>query len=170
MLDDEERVPLSAERLQRLDEAIVVAGVEADAGFVEDVEDPGEICAELGGEANALGFAARERVGGTVEREVTETDVIEKLQAFLNLRDDVLRDEFAAGVEFEGSEVRQELRWCRGEECGEGESRGARRGVGFGVWGLGFGGSSLGLGVWTEVEFDGAADAVEAGAVAFGAR
>ena len=67
MLDDEERVPLGAERLQRLDEAIVVAGVEADAGFVEDVEDPGEICAELGGEANALGFAARERVGGAVE-------------------------------------------------------------------------------------------------------
>lgn len=50
--------------------------------------------------------------------------MVEKLQAFLNLRDDVLSDEFTAGVEFERSEGSQELRWGRGEECGEGERRG----------------------------------------------
>lgn len=47
VLDDEERVALGAERLERVDEAVVVARVEANARLVEDVEDAGEIGAEF---------------------------------------------------------------------------------------------------------------------------
>ena len=78
VLDDEERVSFVAKGEQGLDEAVVVAGVEADAGFVEDVENTGEIGAELRGKADALSFAARERLRGAFEREVAEADVIEK--------------------------------------------------------------------------------------------
>ena len=55
---NEEGVAFVAEVEHGLDEALVVLDVEADGGFVEDVEDAGEVGAELGGEANALGFAA----------------------------------------------------------------------------------------------------------------
>ena len=58
VLDDEERVALGAEGLERVDEAVVVAGVQADGGFVEDVEHAGEVGAKLGREPDALGLAA----------------------------------------------------------------------------------------------------------------
>ncbi len=44
--------------------------VEADTGFVEDVEDTAEAGADLGGEADALAFSAGEGGGGAVEGEV----------------------------------------------------------------------------------------------------
>ena len=58
VLDDEEGVAFVAEGDEGVEELGVVARVEADGGFVEDVEDAAEVGAELGGEADALGFAA----------------------------------------------------------------------------------------------------------------
>ena len=66
MLDNDEGITLVAEGDERLEEGGIVAGVEADGGLVEDVEDAAEIRAELGGEADALGLAAGEGVPGTV--------------------------------------------------------------------------------------------------------
>ena len=43
VFDDEERVALVAEGDERVEEGGVVARVETDGGFVEDVEDPGEV-------------------------------------------------------------------------------------------------------------------------------
>ena len=75
--------------------------------------------------------------------------MIEELEALLDLRNDVLRDELAAGVEFELAEMREELRRRACEELGEREGRA--------------------LGAGAEMEFDGARGAVEAGTVALGA-
>ena len=58
VLDDDEGVPLIAERDEGFEEGGVVARVEADGGLVEDVEDAAEVGAELGGEADALGLTA----------------------------------------------------------------------------------------------------------------
>ena len=63
MLDDEDRVAEVAEVFERGDEALVVALVETDAGFVEDVEDAAETRADLRGEADALAFAAAQGCG-----------------------------------------------------------------------------------------------------------
>ena len=57
VLDDEERVALVAQRFEHLDEPVVVAGVKADAGFVEHVEHASEVGAELGREPDALRLA-----------------------------------------------------------------------------------------------------------------
>ena len=70
MFNDEHGVAAVAEVTERLDESIVVAWVEADAWLVEDVECARKRRAELGGETDALGFTARERVGATVQGEV----------------------------------------------------------------------------------------------------
>ena len=74
MLDHEEAVSLVAEGDQGVEELDVVAGVEADGGFVEDVEDAAEVGAQLRGETDALAFAAAEGGGGAVELEIAETD------------------------------------------------------------------------------------------------
>src|SRR5690606_7465485 len=76
----------------RLDEALVVALVQADGGLVEDVEHAHQAGADLGGQADSLRLTARERAGGAVEREVVEADVEEELEALLDLLEHPLGD------------------------------------------------------------------------------
>ncbi len=88
VLDDEDGVAEVAEGFERGDEALVVALVKADGGLVEDVEDAAEAGADLGGEADALAFAAGEGGSVAVEGEIAEADRVEELQAL---------DDFACG-------------------------------------------------------------------------
>ena len=97
VLDDDDGVAEVAQPQQRVDEPAVVALVEADAGFVEDVEHADERRADLGGEADALGFAARQRGRGPPQREVAHADVGQKAQPFSDLLDHPAADE-ALGV------------------------------------------------------------------------
>ena len=96
VLDDDEGVSLVAEGDEGFEEGGVVTGVEADGGLVEDVEDAAEIGAELGGEADALGFAAGKGVAGAVELEVAEADFLEETEALADLWEDVAGDEGVA--------------------------------------------------------------------------
>ena len=81
VLDDDQGVAEVLEPDQGLDQAVVVALVEADRGLVEDVEDADEAGADLGGEPDALGLAARQRAAGPVEGEVVEADVEQEAAA-----------------------------------------------------------------------------------------
>ena len=67
VLDDNHGVTEVAQVLERVEQPAVVALVQADGRFVENVHHAGESRADLRGEADALCLAARERVGGTVE-------------------------------------------------------------------------------------------------------
>jgi hypothetical protein len=60
MFDDEDGVAEVAQAANRADEALMVARVQTDAGFVEDVGHADEPKAELRGQAHTLGFAAGE--------------------------------------------------------------------------------------------------------------
>ena len=64
VFDEEEGVALFSECVKGAEEGSVVAGMKANGGFVEDVEDALEVGAKLRGEADALGFAAGECVEG----------------------------------------------------------------------------------------------------------
>ena len=66
---------------QGADQPLVVARVQADRRLVEDVADARQPAADAGGQADALQFAARERVAGPVEREVIEADLVQKAEA-----------------------------------------------------------------------------------------
>ena len=83
VLYDHQRVAQVAQAVQRADEPTVVARVQADAGFVEDVGHPDEPESELGGEAHALGLAAGKRPAFAVEREVIEAGVVQEGEALL---------------------------------------------------------------------------------------
>ncbi len=94
VLDDDHAVADVAQMLQRVDQAVVVALVQADRRLVEHVHHAGQAGADLRCEADALRFAAGQRIGAAVERQVVEADVVEELQA----RDDFLDD--ASAISF----------------------------------------------------------------------
>ena len=93
-----------------LDQAAVVALVQADGRFVQDVEHAHEAGADLGGQPDALGFAAGQRAGRAFQVQVLQADVEQEGQAGLDLLEDLVRDlGFAAGED----EVVQEVRRIR---------------------------------------------------------
>ena len=81
VLNDDDGVAQVAQLLQDADEARCVAAVEADAGFVEDVERADEGAAQTCGKVDALAFAAAEAIAQAVECEVVEAYVAKELQA-----------------------------------------------------------------------------------------
>ena len=92
MLDDQNGVAEIAERFEDVDQALGVARMQADGRLVENVERADEMRAERRGELDALRFAAGERGGEAVEREVVEADFVEELQARANLVENLVGD------------------------------------------------------------------------------
>lgn len=60
VLDDDHRVAQIAQLPEHLDKPVRVARMQADRGFVEDVERAGEVAAQRGREVDALALAARQ--------------------------------------------------------------------------------------------------------------
>ena len=85
MLDDDDRVAEVAQAHHGVDEALVVALVQADRRFVEHVEHAHETAADLRREPDALRLAAGEGGRRTVEREVVEADVEQEAQPLVDL-------------------------------------------------------------------------------------
>src|SRR5688500_3996860 len=100
MLDDEDGIAEIAQARKRVEEAIVVALVEANAWFVQDVEHADKAGADLRGEANALGFAAAERAAFAIQREIAETNVFQEAEAGADFAND-----FGGDLPFEIGEL-----------------------------------------------------------------
>ena len=92
VFDDEDGVAEIAQALEDFDEALGVARVQADGRLVEHVERADEMRAERRGELDALRFAAGERGGEAVEREVVEADFVEESQARADFFEDFVGD------------------------------------------------------------------------------
>ena len=80
MLDEDEGVSKVAEMKKEVEESRVIGGVKTDAGFIEYVEDPGQATADLSGEACTAGFPSRKSVHGTIEGEVSKTELLKKTE------------------------------------------------------------------------------------------
>ena len=74
--------------VEHIDEALVVARMEADGRLVEDVEHANEAAADLRGQADALHLAAREGRALAVEGEIVEPHIDQKGQALADLLED----------------------------------------------------------------------------------
>ncbi len=88
MLDDDDGVALVAQVLERLQQPVVVALVQADRRLVEHVEHAGQARADLGGEPDALALAARQRAGRAAERQVVQPDIHKETKAFADFLED----------------------------------------------------------------------------------
>ena len=77
-----------AQALERGDETVVIALMKSDGGFVQDIQDAHEAGSDLGGEPDALRFAAGKRGCAALERQVVEPHIDEELEARFDFLDD----------------------------------------------------------------------------------
>ena len=80
MLYDNQRITQITQMLERFQQLTVIALVQADARFVQNIQYACQAAAYLRCQTDALRFAAAERTGASVERQVIKAYVIEKLQ------------------------------------------------------------------------------------------
>src|SRR6266567_4044202 len=78
------------------EQASIVSRVQADARFVENIENAAQARADLRGQADALRFAAGERGRGTLQAEIAKTDGEEKIDALGNFLERTRGDFFLA--------------------------------------------------------------------------
>ncbi len=104
VFDHDHRVALALQGVQRVQQQPVVARMQADGRFVEDVADAAQIGTELGGQADALRFAARQCRRGAVKRQIAETDLLQKRQTVADLGQDVATDLRLAAFELDAFE------------------------------------------------------------------
>src|SRR5437764_399139 len=87
VFDDDDRVAGVDEAGELRHQFFDVGGVEAGGRFVEDVEGVGAADSlELGGEFDALGFAAGELGGGLAEADVAEADFAQDGEGAVDMR------------------------------------------------------------------------------------
>ena len=99
-------------------------------GSSRDVKDAAEAGADLCGEADALAFAAGERGGGAIERQVGEADRVEELEALDDLALETVGDQLVAAGEVHGAGGGQGAVERKGGEVGDGGVGGlGRRGI-----------------------------------------
>jgi hypothetical protein len=100
VLHHDDRIAKVAQAFEALDEAVIVARVQADGRLVEDVEDAGQLRAHLRGEADPLALAPAEGTGRAVEREVAHAHPDEEVEPLPHLLHDRFSDaRLSLGVE-----------------------------------------------------------------------
>ena len=92
VLDHDHGVAEVAQPVERRDQLLVVALVEADRGLVEDVEHADKARADLRRQPDPLRLAARERAGRALQRQVADPDVVEEGEALADLARDQASD------------------------------------------------------------------------------
>ena len=81
-------LPRSRRSLERVEQTVVVALVQADRRLVQHVQHADQAAADLGGQADALALAAGQRAGVARERQVVEADIDEEAQPLADLLED----------------------------------------------------------------------------------
>ena len=90
MFDDDDGVAKVAQAAERGEQAVIVLLVQADAGFVEDVEHARQAAADLAREADALALPAGQGAAGAVKVEIIEADIVEEAEPFVDFLEDRL--------------------------------------------------------------------------------
>ena len=106
VLDDQDGIADLAQFVQDADQAAGVARVQADGRLVEHVAGAHQARSQTGGELDALRFAAGERGGEAVERQVFQAYIVQKFETLADLDQDLFGD---------GGFLRRELQGV--EEC-----------------------------------------------------
>ena len=101
MFDHNHAVAQIAQAFEGGEQAVIVALVQADGGFVQNVHHAGQAAADLAGEADALSFAAGEGFGGAGEIEVIQPDVNQKAEPLGDFFEDFFGDLFFVAVQIQ---------------------------------------------------------------------
>ena len=101
MFNDKDGVANVGEVSERIDQSIIVALMQTDGGFVEDVTASNETRSDLRCQTNALTFTAGERSGRAIEVEVTQPDGHHEPESCLNFLEDRSSNLFLLVIEDE---------------------------------------------------------------------
>ena len=113
VLDNDERVPLRAQRRQRLEQPHIIARMQTDRRLIENVEDAAQIRTKLRRQPDALRFAAAQGFRRTSQREITEPDILHELEPLRDLRHEIVRHGFLVAAKTQLADQLQ--RFARGE-------------------------------------------------------
>ena len=100
VLHHDQRVAEIPKADQRLDQPVIVALVQADAGFVQDVQHSHQSAADLGGQANALRLSPGQGAGRPVQGQIVQPDVDQEPQSGVHLLENPFGDLRLPVVEF----------------------------------------------------------------------
>ena len=78
MLDDDQRIAQIAQAFERINQAGVIALMQTDARFIEDIQHADQTGTDLRRQSDTLGFAAGERACRTGKRQIAQSDVAQK--------------------------------------------------------------------------------------------
>ena len=92
MLNNNQRIAQIAQMLERFQQLAVIALMQADARFVQNIQHARQAAAYLRCQTDALRFAAAQRPRASVERQVIKAYVVEELQARHNLLQYLMRN------------------------------------------------------------------------------
>ncbi len=84
VFDHQHGVAQIAQPRERIEQTIVIARMQSDGRFVQNIQHAAQFRADLRGQADALGFAARKRRGGPRQAQIIKPDGGEKLQPIAN--------------------------------------------------------------------------------------
>ena len=119
VLDDQQRIALGREAIERVEQNAIVARMQTDGRLIEDVTHALQIRTELRREPDALRLASGQRRRRAIQREIAETDVFEKRQARVDLGQHVARDVLFAPLQLQpgaqSPHVRDRSRSDRGD-------------------------------------------------------
>lgn len=104
MFDHKHGVADVAQLFQRVEQPVVVALVQSDRRFVENVQDADQPAAELGRQPDPLRLAARKRARHPVQRQIVQPDVAQKGQAAPDLLQDVSGDHRVFAFELQAAD------------------------------------------------------------------
>ena len=85
VLDNEHGVAEITQAQQRLDQTLVVGRMQADAGLVQDVKHSCQSGTDLRGKTNALHLPTGKCAALAIQREITEPDLLQELDALHDL-------------------------------------------------------------------------------------
>jgi len=102
VLDDDHGIAEIAQALERLEQARVVALMQADRRLVQHVEHAGQARADLRGKPDALALAAGQRAGRARQREIIKPDIDEELQPLADFLEHAHADFILLGIELRG--------------------------------------------------------------------
>ena len=99
MLHHHQRVAQIPQSNQGVEQAVVIPLMQADAGFIQHVQHPGEAGSDLGCQADALRLAAGQGHRRSVKTEVIQPHIQQETQAKANLTQHQIADLDLTGIE-----------------------------------------------------------------------
>src|SRR5258708_978797 len=116
VFDDPQSVAISRQLGERVEPDLVIAGMQPNGGFVEDVTHALQARAGVARAPEPSRLAARQRRCGAVELQISQAHSLQEFEARANFGQQIAPDLLLAGVEFEfGEELARAGHRLRGE-------------------------------------------------------